>query len=81
MANGGRNRKYIKVLGNKEGALLDNIDNILDEILHFFFKKLYTSPPGESWRLEGLDWPLISTESVTWLDYPFIEEEILKAIF
>ena len=79
MANGKRNRKYIKVLESKEITLLDNI-NILEEILHFFWK-LYTSVPRESWRLEGLDWSLISIESVTWLDCPFLEEEILKTIF
>lgn len=35
VANGKRNRKYIKVLESKERTLLDNI-NILEEILHFF---------------------------------------------
>ena len=47
VANGRRNRKYIKVLGKKEGALLDNIDNILEEILHFFKKAIHKSP----WRV------------------------------
>ena len=51
VANGKRNRKYIKVLENEERTILDNIDNILMEILHFL-EKLYVSPPRESWRLE-----------------------------
>ena len=43
MANDKRNRKYIKTLENEEGAILDNINSILVEILQFF-KKLYVSP-------------------------------------
>ena len=34
--------------------VLDNIVSISEEILHFF-EKLNRSPPGESWRVEGLD--------------------------
>ena len=47
MANGGHNRKYIKVLENEKNALLDNIESILEEIC-IVFEKLYTSPLGES---------------------------------
>ncbi|RVW79924.1 hypothetical protein CK203_041400 [Vitis vinifera] len=46
-----------------------------------YFEKLYASPIGESWRVEGLDWSPISEESVLRLDSPFTEEEISKAIF
>lgn len=52
VVNGRHNRKYIEVLENKEGTLLDNIDSISKETLHFF-EKLYKNPPRESWRLEG----------------------------
>ena len=48
---------------------------------YFFYEKLYSSPPGESWRVEGLDWSPISAESAFRLDSPFTEEEISKAIF
>ena len=60
--------------------MLNNIDSIIDEIL-LFYEKLYSSPPGESWRVEGLNWSPISEESASRLDSPFTEEEISKAIF
>ena len=31
--------------------------------------------------LEGLDWSPIAVERTNWLDRPFIEEEVCKAIF
>ncbi|RVW50737.1 Transposon TX1 uncharacterized 149 kDa protein [Vitis vinifera] len=54
--------------------------SIKEEILRYF-EKLYTSPSGESWRVEGLDWSPISGESAVRLESPFTEEEIFKAIF
>ena len=45
------------------------------------FEKLYVSPSEESWRVEGLDWSLISRESASRLESPFTKEEISKAIF
>lgn len=81
VVNGRHNRKYIEVLENKEGTLLDNIDSISKETLHFF-EKLYKNPPRESWRLEGFRLGThFSRESATWLEHPSTEEEILKAIF
>ena len=79
MANGRRNRKFIKVLENESGLVLNNSESITKEIL-LYFEKLYASPTGESWRAEGLDWSLISEESASGLDSPFTEEEIHKAI-
>ncbi|WKA03325.1 hypothetical protein VitviT2T_021440 [Vitis vinifera] len=80
VANGRRNRKFIKVLENERGLVLDNSDSIKEEILRYF-EKLYASPSGESWRVEGLDWSPISSESASRLESPFTEEEISKAIF
>ena len=80
VANGRRSRKFIKILENERGLVLDNIDSISKEILHFF-EKLYSSPPGEYWRVEGLDWSPISREGASRLDFPFTKEEISKAIF
>ncbi|RVW76018.1 hypothetical protein CK203_055322 [Vitis vinifera] len=54
--------------------------HLLEEIL-LYFKKLYSSPPGESWRVEGIDWSPISEESASRLDSPFAEAEIFNAIF
>ena len=75
-----RNRKFIKVLENERGLVFNNSESIIEEIL-LYFEKLYVSPIGESWRVEGLDWSPISEESASRLDSPFIEEEISKAIF
>ena len=60
--------------------MLDNSESITEEIL-LYFKKLYSSPPRESWRVEGIDWSPISKESASRLDSPFSEEEIFNAIF
>ena len=80
MANDRRNKKYIKVLENERGLVLNNAESITEEIL-LYFEKLYVSPIGKSWRVEGLDWSPISEESASRLDSLFIEEEISKAIF
>ncbi|RVW61143.1 Transposon TX1 uncharacterized 149 kDa protein [Vitis vinifera] len=55
VANGRRNRKFIKELENESGLMLNNPESIKEEILRYF-EKLYASPSGESWRVEGLDW-------------------------
>ena len=80
MANGRRNRKFIKVLENESGLVLNNSESITKEIL-LYFEKLYASPTGESWSVEGLDWSLISEESASRLDSPFTKKEISKTIF
>ena len=54
VANRRRNRNFIKFLENKRGLVLDNSESITEEIL-LYFKKLYSSPPGEPWRVEGID--------------------------
>ena len=71
---------FIKLLENERGLVLDNSESITEEIL-LYFKNLYSSPPGESWRVEGIDWSLISEESASKLDSPFSEVEIYIAIF
>ena len=60
--------------------MLNNSESIKEETLKYF-EKLYASPTGEAWRVEGLDWSLISGESASRLESPFTEEEISKAIF
>ncbi|RVX20266.1 Transposon TX1 uncharacterized 149 kDa protein [Vitis vinifera] len=62
------------------GLVLDNSESITEEIL-LYFKKLYSSPPEESWRVEGRDWSPISEESASRLDSPFFEEEIFNVVF
>ncbi|RVW51835.1 putative ribonuclease H protein [Vitis vinifera] len=80
VANGRRNRNFIKFLENESGLVLDNSESITEEIL-LYFKKLYSSPPGESWRVEGIDWSPISEESASRLDSLFSEVEIYNVIF
>ena len=71
VANERRNRKFIKVLENERGLVLNNAESITEEIL-LYFERLYVSPTGESWSVEGLDWSPISGESALRLDFPFI---------
>ena len=80
VANGRRNRNFVKFLENERGLVLNNSESITEEIL-LYFEKLYSGPIGESWRVEGLDWFPIFEESASRLDSPFTEEEIYKAIF
>ena len=54
VVNGRRNRKFIKVLENERGLMLNNSESIKEEILRYF-EKLYASPSGEPWSVEGLD--------------------------
>ncbi|RVX22689.1 hypothetical protein CK203_008473 [Vitis vinifera] len=75
MANGRRNRKFIKSLVSEDGVVLNNIESISKEIKQHF-EKLLSKPLGSSWRIEGLDWSPISAESVEWFDRPFSKEEI-----
>ncbi|RVW46701.1 hypothetical protein CK203_113650 [Vitis vinifera] len=54
VANGRRYRNFIEFLENERGLVLDNSESIIEEIL-LYFKKLYSSPLGESWRVEDRD--------------------------
>ena len=76
VANDRRNRNFIKFLENERGLVLDNSESITEIFL--YFKKLYSSPPGESWRVEGIDCSPILEESASRF---FSEEEIFNAIF
>ncbi|RVW12452.1 LINE-1 retrotransposable element ORF2 protein [Vitis vinifera] len=80
VANGRRNKNFIKILENERGLVLDSSESITEEIL-LYFKKLYSCPTRESWRVEGIDWSPISEESAFRLDFPFAEAEIFNAIF
>ena len=75
MENGRRKKKFIKSLVAEEGENLSGSDDISEEILKYF-RRLYTKPIRNSWKLERLDWSPISTQSVEWLDRPFHEEDM-----
>ena len=72
--------KLINSLESEEWVILDNLDNISEEILGLF-RKLYSNPAGETWKMEGLQWSPISRESAAWLDQPFSEEEVRLVVF
>ena len=80
VANGRRKKKFIKSLVTEDGENLSGSDDISEEILKFF-RRLYTKPERNSWKIEGLDWCPISAQSVEWLDRPFLEEEVCYAVF
>ncbi|RVW71546.1 Transposon TX1 uncharacterized 149 kDa protein [Vitis vinifera] len=54
VANGRRNKNFIKILENERGLVLDSSESITEEIL-LYFKKLYSCPTRESWRVEDRD--------------------------
>lgn len=46
-----------------------------------FFKILYSSNEEAGWGLEGLNWNRISNDEAVWLERPFEEEEVKRAVF
>ena len=78
--NGRRKKKFIKFLVTKDGENLSGSDDISEEILKYF-RRLYTKPERNSWKIEGLDWSPISIQSVDCLDRPFLEEEVCSVVF
>ena len=54
VANGRRKKKFIKSLVTEDGENLSGSDDISEEILKFF-RRLYTKPKRNSWKIEGLD--------------------------
>ena len=52
MANDRRNRKFIKVLENERGIVLNNSESIIEEIL-LYFEKLYSSLTGSLGELKA----------------------------
>ena len=77
VANGKRNKKFIKSLVLEDGVVLDNIESISEEIKHHF-GKLFYKPSEGSWRIEGLDWSLISAESVVY--HPYSKKDIHNVV-
>ncbi|RVW19586.1 hypothetical protein CK203_115950 [Vitis vinifera] len=73
-------RKFIKVLENERGIVLNNSESIIEEIL-LYFEKLYSSPTGESWRVEGLDWSPISEESASGWTPLLLKKRFIRPFF
>ena len=64
----------------EDGENLSGSDDISKEILKYF-RRLYTKPERNSWKIEGLDWSPSFAQSVEWLDRPFLEEEVRFEVF
>ena len=80
VANGKRRKSWIKELELDRGRVVRNVDLISKEITNFY-KELYTEEVMERPFLEGLDWDPIESTKAAWLERPFEEEEVKKAIW
>ncbi|VVA41200.1 PREDICTED: RNA-directed DNA polymerase, partial [Prunus dulcis] len=80
IASGRRKRNFIQKLEVAGGGVVVSEGEIELEIINFF-KNLYSSNVEAGWCLEGLNWNAISVEEAEWLDRPFEEEEVKRAVF
>ena len=72
-------KNVISKLELDDGSIVDSEDDIVREITDFF-QKLYQSE-GSSYRgIEGIEWQPIPQHLADWLERPFDEEEIKRAI-
>ncbi|CAL2260435.1 unnamed protein product [Prunus armeniaca] len=80
IASSRRKRNLIQKLDIEGYDVVVSEGEIELEIINFF-KNLYNSNAEARWCLEGLNWNAISAEEVEWLERPFEEEEIKRAVF
>ncbi|PRQ36601.1 putative RNA-directed DNA polymerase [Rosa chinensis] len=80
LVNGRRKRNVIEKLELSNGIVVEEEDLIEEEIIRFY-KNLYSSKEEVSFGIEGLHWNPISVEKARWLETPFEEEEIKRAVF
>ena len=79
LMNARKSKNVITRLELEDGRLIDSEEDIVREITSFF-KSLYTTE-GLSFRgVDGIDWQPIPTHLAEWLDRPFEEDEIKRAI-
>ncbi|CAL9004761.1 unnamed protein product [Prunus brigantina] len=79
-ASGRRKRNLIHKLEVEGSGEVVSEREIELEIINFF-KKLYSSNEEAGWCLVGLIWNAISGEEAVWLERPFEEEEVKRAVF
>lgn len=75
-----RRKNFIKELEDDEGRVLRDQHNIERDIT-LFYKNLFTEEENNMPFLDGLNWDPISEDVSLWLERPFEEEEIRKAVF
>ncbi|CAL8991500.1 unnamed protein product [Prunus brigantina] len=80
IASGRRKRNFIQKLEVEGSGVVVSEGEIELEIINFF-KNLYSSNAEAGWCLEGLNWNAISVEEAEWLERPFEEEEVKRAVF
>ena len=79
LMNARKSKNVITRLELEDGRLVDSEDGIVREITGFF-KSLYTTA-GLSFRgVDGIDWQPIPRPLAEWLERPFEEDEIKRAI-
>ena len=79
VATGRRKRNYIENLELEGGVITEDQEVIEQELINFFIN-LYKSSNEVQWSLEGINWSPISEEKAAWLERPFDEEEIKRAV-
>ena len=80
LMNARKAKNVITILETGDGNIVDKEDDIVREITEFF-KSLYQSA-GRSYRgIEGIEWQPIPSHLAEWLERPFEETEVKKAIF
>ena len=80
MASGRRRKSLTKELELEDGGISKDSEVIASEISSFF-AKLFTEDLPSRPFIEDLDWCPISPSKATWLERPFEEEEIHRAVF
>ncbi|KAM2348663.1 hypothetical protein ACFX1X_012268 [Malus domestica] len=80
VANGRRKRNYIERLESVGGGIIEDAKEIEEHIVNFF-RSLFSSNDEACWGLEGINWAPISALQASWLERPFEEIEVQRAVF
>ena len=80
LMNARKAKNVIKKLEVGDGIVVDKETYIVREITDFF-KGLYQSEGLRNRGIEGIEWQPISSYLADWLERPFEESEVKKAIF
>ncbi|KAL5541335.1 hypothetical protein UlMin_044595 [Ulmus minor] len=75
-----RNKNVINRIIREDELVLTDQREIVNEIVSFY-ENLYKETSTGWWDFEEINWGSISVERAEWLERPFEEEEIKKAVF
>ena len=79
LMNARKAKNVITKLELDDGSIVDSEDDIVCEITGFFHR-LYKTEGMRFRGIEGIDWQPIPQHLADWLERPFEEEEIKRAI-